>query len=171
MEKEQLLAKANTSDEDIKASGASETEKILAEAEKKRAELEQERLDIETRIGFKEEEARLELEILEKKKLENAAAIQAYKDIVDQIEKEITAVTKTETDKRIALYAQEEDRLRKLIALRMQAGVSTGGGTGNTTNNNNNNSAVVNVNATINNQVDVETVTDTLVKKINNANK
>jgi hypothetical protein len=171
LEKEQALAKANTTEGDIKASSASETEKILADAAKKKAELEQERLDIETRIGYKEEEARLELEILEKKKAENAATIQAYKDIVDVIEKEITAVTKTETDKRIALYAQEEKRLRDLIALRMNAGVSTGGTPGSTTNNNNNSSAVVNVQATINNNVDVDTVTDTLVKKINNANK
>ena len=60
---------------------------------REKKELEQEKADIETRIGFKEEEARRQLEILEKSKEENAKSIQAYKDIVDVIEKEITAVT------------------------------------------------------------------------------
>ena len=172
LQEEQALAQKNTTAEDIKGSQASETEKILAEAEKKKKELEQEKADIETRIGFKEEEARRQLEILEKSKEENAKSIQAYKDIVDVIEKEITAVTKQQTDSRIALYAQEEARLRQLIALRLQAGVGGGGATGgSTTTNNNNSTAIVNVNASVSSNVDVDTLGQKLATKIQNANK
>ena len=172
LEIEQALAKKNTTEQDIQGSQASETEKILAEAERKKKELEQEKADIETRIGFKEEEAKRELEILEKKKEENAASIQAYKDIVDVIEKEITAVTKQQTDSRIALYAQEEARLRQLIALRLQAGFGGGGAPGgNTTTNNNNSTAIVNVSASVSSNVDVDTLGQKLATKIQNANK
>lgn len=172
LQEEEALAKKNTSEEDIKASQTSETEKILAETERKKKELEQEKADIETRIGFKEEAAKRELEILEKQKEDNAKSIQAYKDIVDVIEKEITAVTKQQTDARIALYAQEEKRLRDLIALRLNAGVATGGvAGGSTTTNNNNSTAIVNVQANVSSNVDIDVLGNKLATKVQNAQK
>ena len=168
---EQALAKKNTSEEDIKGSQASETEKILAEAEKRKKELEQEQADIETRIGFKEEAAKRELEILEKAKDDNSKAIQAYKDIVAVVEKEITAVTKAETDQRLALYAQEERRLRDLIALRLTAGMGgNAAGVTNTTNNNNS-TAIINVDAKISGNVDADKFSKKLATDIQNAQK
>lgn len=171
LEKERDLAKANTTDQAIKWSQASDTEKILAEAAAKQAELEQERLDIETRLGYKEEEARRELEILEQKKLENAAVIEAYKSVVDTVEKEITAVTKTETDARMALYQLEINRLHEVARARLAAGFSTGGAwpATNTNNNTNNNNIIVQAN--VSSDVDIDKLWNTLVKKINNSNK
>lgn len=93
----------------------------MNEAEARRLDLEAERIEIEERIGFKEAEALKELEILEQKKLDNTEVINAYKDVVDTVEKQITAITKTETEARSALYAAEEANLRRLIALRLSA--------------------------------------------------
>jgi len=59
--------------------------------------------------------------ILQNSKEEQQKTLDAYSEVVATIEAEVTAVTKKNTEDRIALYAVEEARLRRLIALRREA--------------------------------------------------
>lgn len=158
LEKEMALAKANTNQSSIAETGLSETEKILAEAQKKKQEIIDEKLAIEERLGLKRSEAEGELTVAIQKKNDLTAVIDEYQKTVDGIEARLTDTVKVNTEARMALYAQEEDRLRRLIALRTEAGLAyVGAPTNNNTTTNNNNPTVI-VNATVSNTVDVNTL-------------
>lgn len=170
LQAEQALAKANTTESAIALDQVSETQKILNEAAARKADLEQEKLDIEAKLGLKEEQVAAELLILQNQKIEQEKMMTDYQTIVDTAEAEITAITKKNTEDRLALYAIEEARLRRLIELRRQAGMATAASSW-TTNNTVNNSPNVTVNANVASWVDVNNLGNTLAKKITLSSK
>ena len=144
---------------------------IKVDEANKIAELQKKKTDIETNLWMKKEQAEKELVIQEQRKAKNERALKKYEEVISLIEKWITDNTQKEIDKRMSLYAQEEQRLLKLIELRMAAGYAVWAITPTQINNTVNNTPNVTVNANVANTVDVNTLANTLARKIQLSSK
>lgn len=144
---------------------------IAIEKANKEAELQRKKTEIEEKLWLSKYQAEQELIVQEKRKSANEIALNKYKDIIALIDKGITDNTQKEIDKRMALYAQEEQRLLRLIELRMQAGYAVGAISAPPTQNTTNNTANVTVNANVANTVDSKQLARTLANQIILANK
>ena len=144
---------------------------IAIDKANKEAELQKKKTEIEEKLWLSKYQAEQELIIQEKRKSANEQALSKYRDIIALIENGITTNTKTEIDKRMALYAQEEQRLLRLIELRMQAGYAVGAISAAPTANTTNNTANVTVNANVANSVDIDTLAKTLARKVQLSSK
>jgi len=137
----------------------------------KQAELQRKKTEIEEKLWLSKYQAEQELIVQEKRKSANEIALNKYKDMIALVERWITDNTQKEIDKRMSLYAQEEQRLLRLIELRMQAGYAVGAiappPQANTTSNTTN----VTMNANIANSVDIDQVAQSLARKIQLSSK
>lgn len=144
---------------------------IAIDKANQQAELQAKKTEIETNLWLKKEQAEKELLVQEERKTKNERALKKYEEIISLIEKWITDNTQKEIDKRMSLYAQEEQRLLRLIELRMQAGYSVWAITPQQVTNTVNNTPNVTVNANVANSVDVNTLANTLARKIQLSSK
>lgn len=144
---------------------------IAIEKANKEAELQRKKTEIEQKLWLSKFQAEQELVIQEKRKSANEIALNKYKDIIALIEWGITDNTQKEIDRRMALYAQEEQRLLRLIELRMQAGYAVGAISPVPVSNTNNNTVNQTVNANVANSVDMKQLANTLARSVTLANK
>lgn len=144
---------------------------IAIDKANKQAELQAKKTEIENNLWLKKEQAEKELLIQEERKAKNERALKKYEEIISLIERWITDNTQKEIDKRMALYAQEEQRLLRLIELRMQAGYAVWAIAPAPVTNTVNNNPQVTVNANVANSVDVNTLANTLARKIQLSSK
>lgn len=144
---------------------------IAIDKANKEAELQKKKTEIEEKLWLSKYQAEQELIVQEKRKNANEQALSKYRDIIALIENGITTNTKTEIDKRMALYAQEEQRLLRLIELRMQAGYAVGAISAAPAANTTNNTANVTVNANVANSVDIDSLAKTLARKVQLSSK
>ena len=88
---------------------------------------------------------------------------------MEKSESNITAVTSNEIGKRMSLYQQEEDRLDRIITKRLQAGYSLGvTSSSNVVNNTITHAPNISVNATSTQNIDVNTLANRMIKKVEN---
>lgn len=139
---------------------------IAIEKANKEAELQAKKTDIEAKLWLSKYQAEQELVIQEKRKSANEQALSKYRDIIALIDKWITDNTQKEIDKRMSMYAQEEQRLLRLIELRMQAGYAIGAISQPASSNTTNNTANVTVQANVANTVDIDNLARTLSRRI-----
>lgn len=139
---------------------------IAIDKANKQAELQAKKQEIEEKLWLSKYQAEQELIVQEKRKSANEQALTKYRDIIALIEKWITDNTQKEIDKRMALYAQEEQRLLRLIELRMQAGYAVGAISPAPVTNTTNNNANVTVNANVANSVDIDNLARTLARRV-----
>lgn len=144
---------------------------IAMEKANKEAELQKKKQEIEANVWMKKEQIKSELLLQEERKVKNEKALKKYEEIINLIEKGITDNTQKEIDKRMSLYAQEEQRLLRLIELRMQAWYAVGAIAPPPVSNTTNNNANVTVNANVANSVDINTLANTLARKIQLSSK
>lgn len=139
---------------------------IAIDKANKQAELQAKKTEIEEKLWLSKYQAEQELIVQEKRKNANEIALTKYKDIIALIDKWITDNTQKEIDKRMSLYAQEEQRLLRLIELRMQAGYAVGAISQAPVTNTTNNNANVTVNANVANSVDIDNLAKTLARRV-----
>ncbi len=144
---------------------------IAIEKANKQAELQAKKTEIEEKLWLSKYQAEQELLVQEKRKSANEIALTKYKDMVALVERWITDNTQKEIDKRMSLYAQEEQRLLRLIELRMQAGYAVGAISSQPQANTTNNTTNVTMNAQIANSVDIDQVAQSLARKIQLSSK
>lgn len=144
---------------------------IAIDKANKQAELLAKKTEIENDIKMKKDQAEKEILILNTRKANNEVAINKYKDMIALVEKWITDNTQKEIDKRMSAYAQEEQRLLRLIELRMQAWYAVGAITPTPVSNTSNTTVNQVVNATVNNNVDKDALARDLANRVALANK
>lgn len=144
---------------------------IAIEKANKQAELQAKKTEIEEKLWLSKYQAEQELLVQEKRKSANEIALTKYKDMIALVEKGITDNTQKEIDKRMSLYAQEEQRLLRLIELRMQAWYAVGAIAPQPQANTTNNTTNVTMNAQIANSVDIDQVAQSLARKIQLSSK
>lgn len=144
---------------------------IAIDKANKLAELQKKKMEVEENLWMKKEQAEKELIIQEQRKEKNERALKKYEEIISLIERGITENTQKEIDKRMALYAQEEQRLLRLIQLRMAAGYAVWAIDPAPVTNTVNNNPQVTVNANVANSVDVNNLANTLARKISLSSK
>lgn len=144
---------------------------IAIDKANEKARLEEEKTKIENDLKMKKDQIQKELLIAENRKASNEIAINKYKDMIALVEKGITDNTQKEIDKRMSLYAQEEQRLLRLIELRMQAWYAVGAIAAPPVSNTSNTTVNQVVNATVNNKVDQDALARDLANRVALANK
>lgn len=144
---------------------------IAIDKANEKARLEEEKTKIENDLKMKKDQIQKELIIAENRKASNEIAINKYKDMIALVEKGITDNTQKEIDRRMSLYAQEEQRLLRLIELRMQAGYAVGAIAPQPVSNTSNTTVNQVVNATVNNKVDQDALARDLANRVVLANK
>jgi len=144
---------------------------IAIDKANKQAELQRKKTEIEEKLWLSKYQAEQELLVQEKRKSANELAINKYKDMIALVEKGITDNTQKEIDRRMSLYAQEEQRLLRLIELRMQAWYMVGAIAPQPVSNTSNTTVNQVVNATVNNKVDQDALARDLANRVVLANK
>lgn len=144
---------------------------IAIDKANKQAELQAKKTEIEEKLWLSKYQAEQELLVQEKRKSANEIALTKYKDMIALVEKGITDNTQKEIDRRMSLYAQEEQRLLRLIELRMQAWYAVGAISAQPQANTTNNTTNVTMNAQIANSVDIDQVAQSLARKIQLSSK
>jgi len=144
---------------------------IAIDKANKQAELQRKKTEIEEKLWLSKYQAEQELIVQEKRKSANEVALTKYKDMIALVEKGITDNTQKEIDKRMSLYAQEEQRLLRLIELRMQAWYMVGAIAPQPVSNTSNTTVNQVVNATVNNKVDQDALARDLANRVVLANK
>ena len=144
---------------------------IAVDKANKQAELQRKKTEIEEKLWLSKYQAEQELLVQENRKIANEVALTKYKDMIALVEKGITDNTQKEIDKRMSLYAQEEQRLLRLIELRMQAWYAVGAISAQPVSNTSNTTVNQVVNATVNNNVDRDALARELANRVVLANK
>lgn len=140
--------------------------KIALEKANKEAELLRKKKEIEDNLGMDKYRAEEEIKIQERRKQANEIALSKYADMIALIDKWITDNTWKEIDKRMSLYAKEEQRLLRLIELRMQAWYAVWAIAPPPAQSTTNNTANVNVQANVANNIDMKQLANTLAREI-----
>jgi len=154
-------------EEAIKETELSPTEKILADKKLAEEELLVEQEKIENELALAEESKNNEIALLQTQKDEELAIRDNYQKLAIWLDEVLTQTQWRLLEKRIVLYDKEELRLKRLIALRRSAWLSTSwppppplvsSGTTNTNNNTNTNTATVNINANVRDDNDINAI-------------